>query len=220
MTEAELRQKAVGLITSWLGAPKGSNTHHHIIDLYNSYKPLPRHVRMSYSMDWCAATVSAVGIELGLTDVMPVECSCGELIKLHKALGQWVEEDAYIPQPGDLVMYAWSDDGVGDCKKAPNHVGMVTDVTGSTITVAEGNAGSPSKVRSRKIQVDGRYIRGYCCPDYGSKADKPWYAPARTWAKGMGMTDGTRPEEGCTRAEVWEMLKRYHEAAKAAEGGK
>lgn len=233
MTEQEVRQKATDLISSWVGAPKGSNTHHQIIDIYNSHTPLPRGVRMSYSMDWCAATVSAVGIALGLTDIMPVECSCGELIKLYKALGRWVEDDAYIPKPGDLVLYAWKDDGVGDCKKAPNHVGMVTDVAGSTITVVEGNAGSPSKVRSRQIQVDGRYIRGYCCPDYESKADKPpvstldtkepWYAEDQAWAVSMGIAKGTdagmKPEAPCTRAEVWAMLKRYHEAATAARGG-
>ena len=30
--------------------------------------------------------------------------------------------------------------------------------------------GSPSKVGTRRIKVNGRYIRGYCCPDYASKA--------------------------------------------------
>lgn len=230
MTEQQLRQQAVDLICSWVGAPKGSATHHQIIDIYNSHKPIPRGARMSYTMDWCAATTSAVGIVLGLTDIMPVECSCGELIKLYDALGNWVEDDAYIPKIGDLVLYAWSDNGVGDCRKAPNHIGMVTDVSGSTITVVEGNMGNPSRVGTRKIQVNGRYIRGYCCPDYASKADKPpvsnldtkapWYASAQVWAKAMGVTvDGARPEDVCTRAEVWEMLKRYHEAVSAARGG-
>lgn len=217
MTEQELRQKTTDLISSWVGAPKGSSTHHQIIDIYNSHKRLPRGVRMSYSMDWCAATVSAVGVALGLTDIMPVECSCGELIKLYQAMGRWVEDDAYIPKPGDLVLYAWKDDGVGDCKKAPNHVGMVTGVSGSTVTVVEGNMGSPSKVGKRKIQVNGRYIRGYCCPDYESIADKvndaeggresplgdkPWYAETMKQVNDMGiMTDG-RPEDPVTRAEL------------------
>ena len=42
---------------------------------------------------------------------------------------------------------------------------------GTTITVVEGNMGSPSHVGTRKIQVNARYIRGYCCPDYASMAD-------------------------------------------------
>ena len=224
MTEQEIRQKAVELITSWLGAPKGSDTHHGIIDLYNSHKPLPRGALMSYSMDWCAATVSAVGVALGLTDIMPVECSCGELIKLHKALSQWVEDDAYIPKPGDLIMYSWSDDGVGDNTKAPNHVGMVVGVSGTTITVVEGNMGSPSHVGTRKIQVNARYIRGYCCPDYASKADKPpmsnldttppWYAEIWGQATDMGLVDGTRPEDPVTRAECTAIVLRALETRK------
>lgn len=233
MTEQELRKQAVDLIRSWVGAPKGSNTHHQIIDIYNSHKPLPRGIRMSYSMEWCAATVSAVGIALGLTDIMPVECSCGELIKHYKALWRWVEDDAYVPQPGDLILYDWDDNGKGDNVGAPEHVGMVTNVDGNTITVVEGNMGSPSRVGTRTLQVNGRYIRGYCCPDYASKADKPpvtppelkepWYTDAQAWAVSMGIAKGTdnglQPEAPCTRAEVWAMLKRYHEAAGAARGG-
>lgn len=173
MTEQEIRQQVVATIESWVGIKKGTQEHQMIIDIYNSHKPLPRGVRMSYTMDWCAATTSAVGIALGLTDIMPVECSCGELIKLYKALGRWVEDDAYIPNPGDLVLYAWKDNGAGDCKKAPNHVGMATGVADGVITVVEGNMSFPSRVGTRKIKVNGRYIRGYCCPDYASMADKP-----------------------------------------------
>jgi len=33
-----------------------------------------------------------------------------------------------------------------------------------------------------------------------------WYSPAREWAMQKGLTDGTRPEALCTRAEVWQML--------------
>lgn len=38
-----------------------------------------------------------------------------------------------------------------------------------------------------------------------------WYAPARDWAMQKGLTDGTRPEEVCTRAEVWQMLWRLEQ---------
>lgn len=48
------------------------------------------------------------------------------------------------------------------------------------------------------------------------KPTAPWYAETQQWAKEMGLTDGTRPEEACTRAEVWEMLRRYD----ALKGGK
>lgn len=175
MTEKDLRQQCVKIINSWLGAPKGSNTHHGIIDTYNSKTPLPRGARMSYTMDWCAATVSAVGIIAGLTDIMPPECSCGELIKLYKALGRWVEADDYVPAAGDLIIYSWSDNGVGDCVTGHNHVGMVTAVDGDNITVVEGNKSTStgeSRVGARNIKVNAQYIRGYCCPDFAAKADK------------------------------------------------
>lgn len=217
MTELELRQKAVDIISGWVGAPKGSKTHHHIVDIYNSHLPRARGYRVRYNDNWCAATVSAVGIEAGLTAIMPVECSCGELIKLYKAMGRWVEDDAYVPQIGDLMMYDWDDTGKGDCVGAPEHVGMVVMVEGNTITVVEGNKGTDSRVGTRMMQVNGRYIRGYCCPDYASMADKPWYAEYQEWVEQMGIANGGRPEDNCTRAEVWKMLKKLHEAILAGK---
>ena len=36
----------------------------------------------------------------------------------------------------------------------------------------------------------------------------PWYNDAQWWVKANGISDGTRPEEPATRAEVWQMLYR------------
>ena len=41
-------------------------------------------------------------------------------------------------------------------------------------------------------------------------AAKPWYEAAQTWAKEKNIADGNRPTEPATRAEVWQMLKNYH----------
>ena len=38
---------------------------------------------------------------------------------------------------------------------------------------------------------------------------KPWYFDAQNWAVEQKISDGERPEDPATRAEVWEMLKRY-----------
>lgn len=62
--------------------------------------------------------------------------------------------------------------------------------------------GSPSRVGMRKMSVNGRYIRGYCCPDYASKEDKPWYAEAMERAGDMGIMSKERPEDPVTRAEL------------------
>lgn len=39
-------------------------------------------------------------------------------------------------------------------------------------------------------------------------APKTWYSDAQEWATENGITDGTRPTEPATRAEVWAMLHR------------
>lgn len=168
MTELELRNKVVSAAKAWLGAKRGDAVHKSIIDLYNSYKPLARGYKVTYTDAWCATFVSAVAIKTGMTDIMPTECSCSAMITLYKQLGRWVENDAYVPGIGDLIMYDWDDSGVGDCTGAPEHVGIVTQVSGSVITVIDSIALVAFDYRT--MQVNGRYIRGYCIPDYAGKA--------------------------------------------------
>lgn len=83
-------------------------------------------------------------------------------------MGRWKEDDAYIPQIGDVLYYDWHDGGIGDCTGAPDHVGIVTDVTGKRLCIVEGNKGTKSEVATRTVMVNGRYIRGYGCPDYAA----------------------------------------------------
>lgn len=171
MTEAQLRQKVVDIANSWVGRKEGSSGHKEILSVYNSHSPLPRRYKMQMKDPWCAATVSAIFIKAGLADIGFPECSCSKMIELYKAKGRWKEADNHVPSPADLVMYDWQDSGKGDNTGAPDHVGMVVEVSGSTIKVVEGNFdGSPDSVGVRSLKVDGRYIRGYCLPNYASKA--------------------------------------------------
>lgn len=172
MTEKELRTKVANTIGAWIGAKQGGPIHKEIIDTYNSHKPLARGYKMGYADAWCAATVSAVAIELGLTDIMPTECGCESMINLYKKLGRWEENDAYTPQVGDVIFYDWADNGVGDCKGTSDHVGICVQVKGGTIEVVEGNKSTTKAVGTRVLGVNARYIRGYGLPDYASKADK------------------------------------------------
>ena len=41
-----------------------------------------------------------------------------------------------------------------------------------------------------------------------AQTDTPWYNDAQWWVKANNISDGTRPDETCTRAEVWQMLYR------------
>ena len=168
MTEKELRQSYVNAAISYLGCKESDGSHKKIIDLYNSHKPLARNYAVKYTDSWCATFVSAMAIKTGLTDIIPTECGCGQMIQLFQKLGAWVENDTYRPSTGDVIFYDWDDNGVGDDTGWPEHVGIVVSVSGNTIKVIEGN--KSDSVSYREIAVNGRYIRGYGVPKYSSKA--------------------------------------------------
>lgn len=168
MTEQQLRQAVVDTILGWVGCNEADGSHKKIIDIYNSHKPLARGYALKYTDAWCAGTVSAVAIVNNITDIMPTEVGVGKMIDLYKKLGRWMESDGYTPQLGDVCMYAWSDDGSGECTSGADHVGIVTKVSGTTFWVTEGNYSD--SVKTRTMQVNGRYIRGFGLPDYAGKA--------------------------------------------------
>ena len=221
MTEHQLRALVVETAKEYLGCKESDGSHKKIIDLYNSQKPLPVGYKVTYDDAWCATFVSAVAVKLGLTDIILPECSCSRMVALYQKAGRWTENDAYVPNPGDLLMYDWQDNGIGDNTGAPDHVGIVCSVSGNTITVIEGN--KSDSVAYRTIQVNGRYIRGYCLPDYASKASaepvKDWAAEAKEWAVKNGLIVGTgtgadgKPEyawdTNMTRAQFMVVLYRF-----------
>lgn len=166
MTEQTLRNKVADCAVEYLGCNEYDGSHKPIIDIYNTIKPLPRGYKMTYTDPWCAAFVSAVGQELGIADVMFPECACDPMINLYKAKGRWKEADDYVPDVGDLVMYDWGDSGYGDNAGSSDHVGIVYARSGDTLTIIEGN--KSDSVDFRSLKINGRYIRGYCCPDYAA----------------------------------------------------
>lgn len=169
MTEIELRNHVVEVAEMWLGCKESDGSHKKIIDLYNSHKPLARSYPVKYTDEWCATYVSAVSVACGLTDIMPTECSCSKMVELYKKKGRWQESDSYVPKLGDLVMYDWADTGSGDNKGNPDHVGIVAYISGNSMKIIEGN--KSDSVAYRALSVNGKYIRGYCLPDYASKAN-------------------------------------------------
>lgn len=169
MTEKELRQKVVATAEAWLGTRELSDRHYEMLEIYNAQSPLPRGTRMQATWPWCAAFVSTVSLQCGLRDIMPTECGCPPMIRLYQDLGRWVEDDAYAPSPGDVVFYDWQDTGYGDNLGQPDHVGIVVACADGMMTIIEGNFSNAVKLR--QIAVNARYIRGFGCPDYASKAD-------------------------------------------------
>lgn len=162
------RNNVVKQAQAWVGLKESDGTHMKIVNVYNGHKPLARGYKLKSTDSWCAAFVSAVSIECGCTGIIPTEVSCPQMIELFKKLGEWQENDAYKPSPGDVVFYDWDDSGSGDNKGVSDHVGVVEKVSGNKITVIEGNKNNA--VERRTLEVNGRYIRGYGVPKYDGKS--------------------------------------------------
>lgn len=171
-TEKELRNELVNDAKSFLGAKQGSAKHKAIINTFNKVKP--DGWAMTYSAAWCAAFASGIAIDtFGVNKAkkyFPLSANCGTIIRKAQNMGLWVESDAFVPDKGDWILYDWDDSGKGDNKGGPDHVGIVEKVSGSKITVIEGNKGSTSQVGRRTLAVNGRYIRGFVTPNYAAMA--------------------------------------------------
>lgn len=162
------RQAVVDLVTSWHGKKESDGSFKEIIDIYNTLPTaqLPRKTKMLYSWEWCACTWSALAVKLCYLPVMPIEISCYYIIENAKKMGCWQENDNYVPKPADAVIYDWQDNGVGDNKGNPDHIGTVIEVyeDAGYMVVEEGNYGEA--VKKRTISLNGKFIRGFITPKY------------------------------------------------------
>jgi len=174
----------------WLGKNEADGSHAEIINIYNSHTPRARGYKVQLYDEWCATFVSAVAIKLGYTDIIPTECSCNKMIELFKKLGCWIENEDIIPKAGWVIFYDWQDSGNGDNVGRSDHVGYVENVSGSQITIIEGNKNE--KVARRYLAVNGRYIRGYGVPKYDVESHAGLYT----------LTDFVKDVQAATGAKV------------------
>ena len=165
------RNDVVDQMLAWEGYSEKNGKFKVIIDGYNKY--LPTAVKtgtanyfMKYSDEWCACASSNAYIACGLGHMFPVECSCPRMIALAKKMGIWQENDGYVPDPADAVLYDWEDSGRGDNTGTPDHIGIVisVDKTAGTFVVMEGN--KDEAVGRRTMNINGRYIRGFITPKF------------------------------------------------------
>lgn len=160
------RQKPGNWLVQYKGIAEGSEQHKAILKVFNDSGLCTRY-KMTVNDAWCATSVSAAFIAVGLSNIFPcVECSCENMINLAISAGIWVENDAYVPDVGDVILYDWDDNGVGDCTGWSDHVGIVVSCDGSTIRVIEGN--KSNTVGYRDIAVNGKCIRGFITPHYAA----------------------------------------------------
>lgn len=165
MTEQELRKLVLDLAARYLGATTGDDRERQIVDVYNAHTPLPRNYKVTYTDNWCMTFVSAISEMAELQDIFPIECGCGEAVKIARNMGTW-HGNSFTPQPGDIVMYDWNADGWAD------HTGFVEVVAENYITTIEGNATGGVCARRTTIITD-KQILGYITPNYASKAKIP-----------------------------------------------
>lgn len=215
------RKKPVEFLMKYLGIKEKSQQHRQLINIFNNSKLCKRY-NMTDKDSWCATAVSAAFIATGLVDIFNcVECSCNEMINKAKANGIWMENDGFIPQTGDVIMYDWNDNGKGDNKGWPDHVGIVISVENGMITVIEGNKNDT--VGLRNIPVDGKYIRGFITPKYKEEAttnnapskevmfkgivDAAYALNVRTWAGVENKTCSFGPLKRGTEVYVCDVVK-------------
>lgn len=119
----------------YLGVRGQTQAHTNLVNYYNTYVyPLidnNRKYKMKYTDDWCAMFVSVVAHMNGLKQ-FPYEVSVYYMTLKARQMGLITSN----PKENDLIIYDWNNNGTLD------HVGMVTNVSGDTITVIEGNGGN------------------------------------------------------------------------------
>lgn len=160
------RDDIIRVAKSYIGAVAGSQAHTDIIHIFNTVKPFGY---TAHSSDpWCAEFVSACAIQAFgkklAVKYFPLSAACSYMIAKANDMNIWVESDKYIPAKGDFILYDWDDTGSGDNTNTPDHVGIVEYYKYGVIHVIEGNYSN--RVKRRKIDIDGRYIRGFITPDY------------------------------------------------------
>lgn len=157
--------KVISEASKYTGVKAGSTQHKALIDLYNKTTPLPRSYAVSYTDAWCMAFVRVAFINAGaLSLIHGGECSCQRMIELFRNNGQYTSNSTGIAT-GDVVFYDWNADSWSD------HVGIVTGVSGSKITVIEGNYSDQVKVRT--LEASNSTIQGYGRPAYETESVEP-----------------------------------------------
>lgn len=159
----------------WYGLRRSDRSHKPIIDTYNAQTPLPRGYKVTYTDAYCQTFISAVAIASGMKDIFAMECGCPEAIAIWKKMGCWLGRTS-SPKVGDIIYYDWGGDGVSD------HVGVITEVTGSMLKVLEGNKNG--NVDYRSVQIGQTTVCGYARPKY--EAEKTEKEPTKETKKYAG----------------------------------
>lgn len=154
-----MKKRIIRAAESWIGLKESDRSFKPIIDTYNSYLPHPRGVAATTKTAWCAIFISALSIKCHATDIIPVEMSCMEQLKLFMKMGVRVKDTKNDKIAiGDIIYYDWNGD------KFLDHVGIVEKINGNKITVIEGNYSD--RVKRRTLSTNSNVIRCFVTPKY------------------------------------------------------
>lgn len=154
-----MKKRVLHTAELWIGLKESDNSFKPIIEAYNSYLPHPRGVQATTKTAWCAIFISALAIKCKATNIIPVEMSCTEQLKLFKKMGVRVKDTKNDKiNIGDIIYYDWNGD------KFLDHVGIVEKINGNKITVIEGNYSD--SVKRRTISTNSNVIRCFVTPKY------------------------------------------------------
>lgn len=110
---------------------------------------------------WCAIFVSWVAAQCKLSEYIPSFASCSRMVSYFKSKGQYVtRRQRQNPEAGDIIFYDWDE----PAENGADHVGIVEKITGTMLTVIEGNYSD--SVKRRFIDKSSVLITGYAVPDY------------------------------------------------------
>ena len=179
---------------------------------------------------WCFREAGASALFFGGDRT----ASCRTLLGYYRVRGQAVTDGEY--RPGDLIFYNFRG---GD---APEHVGICESFGGATVISIEGNTGIGNDANGGAVMRRSRalgQIVGAARPRYEEDEDMDVdkltdaqvrrlagriqavlgrdeagavLGPELQEAVALGITDGTRPEAFCTRAQAAVMVARGRKA--------
>lgn len=163
---------------------------------------------------WCMVFVQWVFAQAGVP--LPVRtASCTALKTAAKNADSWVTSGY---QPGDVVIYDWTGDGVMD------HCGIVESVSGACVVAIEGNTSAGDNSNGGQVQRRTRttsQINGAFRPTYDKEEPVMDNTPAAAhkegvaWCKEQGIVRGDangdlRLSDRVTRQELCTMLYRFY----------
>lgn len=159
---------------------QGANVVKAFIDEAKSHvKNPPEHGAWSWKLfwkdEWCAMFVCSCANAVGILDkVIPKTAGAGTIAQLgvERGMGTWVP-GPYLgsklkPQPGDCILFAPTLPSANPY--AARHVGIVVEVTDTSVITVEGNTGTWDKetsyVAKKTYSLTNTDIKGYYRPDW------------------------------------------------------